>query len=96
MPAQLERGHFDVLNRIAPADGEHFVHLRRQMIADLLDQSGVNRAELAALQREIDCRRAVTASPQQSMAALLELLEARVADLRRLAERLDELGDAAA
>lgn len=92
MPAQLTRGHFAVLNRLASEDGEDFVRLRRQMIADLLAAPDVKGSELSLLQDEIDGRRAIALSPQQSLAAMLQLLEERVADLQRLSEQLGEIG----
>lgn len=88
MPAPLGSGRFDQLTGIAPADGEGFVRLRRRMIADLLDRPGIRRAELAALQSELDCRRAIAASPQQSVETVMLLLAERVADLKQLSERL--------
>lgn len=92
MPAQLTDGHFAVLNRLAPEDGEDFVRLRRQMIADLLAAPDVKGSDLSLLQDEIEQRRAVSLSPQQSLAAMLQLLEERVADLQRLSEQLSGIG----
>lgn len=94
MPAQLTDGHFAVLNRLSPAEAEDFVRLRRQMIADLIELDPGRHAELAALQDEIECQRALAGAPQQAIARLLPLLEQRVGELQRLVMELAREGAA--
>jgi hypothetical protein len=68
-----------------------FVRLRRRIIAELIDASTGQGGELAALQNEIDCYRALAPNPQQALDALMQLLEERVAELQQLTANLSQL-----
>ena len=76
---------------MAAGDATGFVHLRRAIIADLIAGSARQGGTLAALQNEIDCRRALAPAPQQTLDAVMQLLEERVAELQHLTENLTQL-----
>lgn len=84
-------GQFERLRQLAAGDATGFVHLRRSIIAELIEASTCQGGELAALQNEIDCHRALAPAPQQALDALMQLLEERVAELQQLAENLSQL-----
>lgn len=81
-------GQFERLRQLAAGDATGFVRLRRSIIADLIEGSADQRGTLAALQNEIDCRRALTPAPQQALDAVMQLLEERVAELQHLTAQL--------
>lgn len=87
MPVDFER-----LTQLASADAPGFIRLRRALIDELIARPESDTGRLAALQREIDCRRATALAPRQALEAVTQLLEERVADLKVLSETLTRLG----
>ncbi|HLO61491.1 MAG TPA: DUF3135 domain-containing protein [Azonexus sp.] len=87
-------GDFERLAQLASADAPGFIRLRRALIDELITRPEFDGGRLAALQREIDCRRASALAPRQALEAVTQLLEERVADLQVLSERLAQLNAA--
>ncbi|HEX8987028.1 MAG TPA: DUF3135 domain-containing protein [Rhodocyclaceae bacterium] len=59
---------------LARTDPALFESRRREMIAAFLDQSGVRRERLEALQSKIDQQRELAATPERAVVAISELM----------------------
>lgn len=79
----------DELLSLEASQPETFVRLRRQMIADLLQQTSGDRCGLEALQSSLDVARVTAASPQRAAGQMLQGITERVEALNYWAARLE-------
>ena len=91
MSAHSSPSQFERLAQLAREDAKRFDHLRRAMIAELIERPDVSFIDLSALQREIDCLLAPSQTLRQSMEVMMQLLQERVAELQQLSEKLAQL-----